>query len=192
MRQRPVVGSSEPPRLATLVEVPADAGRPARSCRDASEYFASTPLADREYWYGAHLRVLEERPLCAGADERTEVYRLTWLPSFDPSVVVDIERDSDTYRITAKIESGAGGYQPGHLASDTSYALTDAEVREFARLLSAARYWALPTEPPPNGMMGLDGSQWVLEGVSGGRYHVVDRWSPKREGPDAAYCRLGE
>ncbi len=25
----------------------------------------------------------------------------------------------------------------------------------------------------------MDGSQWVLEGVRDGRYHVVDRWSPE-------------
>jgi hypothetical protein len=27
--------------------------------------------------------------------------------------------------------------------------------------------------------MGLDGSQWVIEGIKNGSYHLVDRWSPK-------------
>lgn len=26
--------------------------------------------------------------------------------------------------------------------------------------------------------MGNDGAEWILEGVNGGRYHVVDRWTP--------------
>ena len=28
---------------------------------------------------------------------------------------------------------------------------------------------------------GVDGAQWIIEGVRNGTYHVVDRWSP-REG----------
>ena len=36
------------------------------------------------------------------------------------------------------------------------------------------------------GSVGLDGSQWILEGVRGGEYHVVDRWSPK----DNSYSQL--
>ena len=27
--------------------------------------------------------------------------------------------------------------------------------------------------------MGTDGSQWIIEGVKKGQYHVVDRWMPK-------------
>jgi hypothetical protein len=26
---------------------------------------------------------------------------------------------------------------------------------------------------------GPDGSQWIIEGTKDGKYHVVDRWSPK-------------
>jgi hypothetical protein len=33
---------------------------------------------------------------------------------------------------------------------------------------------------------GVDGSRWILEGVDGGEYHVVDRWSP----PDNSYSQL--
>ena len=31
-----------------------------------------------------------------------------------------------------------------------------------------------------NDQEGTDGSQWVIEGVRAGRYHVVDRWTPSK------------
>jgi hypothetical protein len=151
-----------------------------------------TALTDREGWYGEHLRALGERPFCDSADVPAEVYRLTWLPSFDPTVVVRIERTLNKYVLTARTESGAGGYEPGHLARDTSYTMGEAERLEFVSLLTAAGFWALPTEPPPDGMVGVDGAQWVLEGFARGRYHVVDRWSPRTTGPDGRYRQLAE
>jgi len=179
-------------RASLLIEIPSNAGSAARACSQTDTYFASTPLTDREGWYGKHLRVLGERPLCASSDATPEVYRLTWLPSFHPTVIVRIQRSSGDYHLTAKAESGAGGYEPGHLARDTSFTLREAEASEFAGLLSAARFWAMPTEPPPNGTIGSDGAQWVLEGLVRNRYHVVDRWSPEKNGPDAHYRRLAE
>ena len=26
---------------------------------------------------------------------------------------------------------------------------------------------------------GLDGAQWIIEGLLNGNYHIVDRWSPE-------------
>lgn len=174
-----------------MAEAPPRAGAAARQCGSATEYFDGTPLADREGWYGDHLRALGERPLCAGPGAPAEVYRLTWLPSFHSSVVVRVEREAATYRLTAKTESGAGGYDPGHLARDTSFTLGEPDVTEFERRLAAAHFWTLSTDPPKTAM-GLDGSQWVLEGITSGRYHVVDRWSPNVHGPDAQYRELAE
>jgi hypothetical protein len=36
-------------------------------------------------------------------------------------------------------------------------------------------------------MVGLDGAQWIIEGIKGGEYHVIDRWSPEPAAGDAAY-----
>ncbi len=38
-------------------------------------------------------------------------------------------------------------------------------------------FWILPTSNQST--PGLDGAQWILEGVNVGKYHVVNRWSPK-------------
>ena len=43
--------------------------------------------------------------------------------------------------------------------------------------INAAAFWDAPTEDP--GKNGEDGAQWIIEGRRQGRYHVVERWSPK-------------
>ena len=178
---------------AARFTVPAGAGIPARPCGDSLAYFAGTAITHCEAWYGKHLTALQEPVLCQSSlEEAKEIYRLTWLPSFHPSVVVRIDSDTAGLHLTAKVESGAGGYEPGHLARDTVFMLTETQAREFADLLSAADFWRSPTVPPPDRAMGLDGAQWVLEGIANSRYHVVDRWSPEAGGPDARFRALCE
>lgn len=179
-------GDAQPSARTLLVAVPPGAGQAERPCSTTKAFFASTVLADREDWYGKHLRVLEERPLCGAAQE---IYRLTWLPTFNPSVVVRVERDAAGYILMAKRESGAGGYNPGKLAVDTTFRLSSSEVGELTRLLKAARFWSLPTRPASEA--GEDGAQWVIEGLASGRYHVVDRWTPRTE-RDARFRQLAE
>jgi hypothetical protein len=40
------------------------------------------------------------------------------------------------------------------------------------------KFWSLPTTFPadPN-VVGVDGAEWIFEGVKNSKYHVVDRWS---------------
>ena len=176
----------------TLIVVPDGAGVPAAECNIKEGFFPGTGIEDREEWYGAHLSALGEHPLCLRPGAPDEVYRLTWLPSFHPSVIVRIDNDSARYRLVAKVESGAGGYDPGHLVRDTVLLLSNAERGELTGLLSASRFWREPTTPPPYGRAGTDGAQWIIEGLAQRRYHVVDRWSPSRDGPDARLRQLAE
>ena len=114
------------------------------------------------------------------------------LASSHPSVTVRIAAGTNGYVLTAKILNGAGGYQPGSVARDTTITLADADVSIVSQLFTQARFWELPTIPPSDGTIGLDGAQWVLEGLSAERYHVVDRWSPQPTGPDRSFRRLAE
>ena len=61
------------------------------------------------------------------------------------------------------------------------------EWKVFEQLLSKANYWQM-TAKPKKPVMGFDGAQWVLEGVSDRQYHVVDRWSPR----DSDYAAIGK
>jgi len=189
----PAAQPAIPHSQVTLPVIPNTVGVVAHSCdRVGARFLAGTSLADREGWYGSQLRAAGEHPLCQSPEQAQVVYRLTWIPSFHPSVIVCIERTSVGYQLRAKTLSGAGGYDPGHLARDTVSSLAGTDLATLARLLAAARFWQLPTTPLPDGMIGLDGAQWMLEGLSDGRYHVVDRWSPNSDGPDAAFRQLAE
>ena len=47
----------------------------------------------------------------------------------------------------------------------------------FLELLKKAEFWTLPTEVSS---FGLDGAQWIMEGLQNGTYDVVDRFSPQK------------
>jgi len=187
------VTTARPPTQNMLAEAPQGAGMVARQCgRVDAPLFSGTLLASNEGWYGGQLRAMGESQLCRGGDQPATVYRLTWIPSFHPSVTVRIAAGANGYVLTAKILNGAGGYQPGSVARDTTITLADADVQIVSQLFAQARFWELPTIPPSDGRIGLDGARWVLEGLSAERYHVVDRWSPQPTGPDGSFRRLAE
>jgi hypothetical protein len=189
----PATAHMSPTGRQARFSVPSDAGIPIRPCRDSLAYFAGTAVSDREGWYGLHLAALREPVLCQRhSEEGKETYRFTWLPSFHSTVVVRIDTDTSGLYLTAKIESGAGGYDPGRLARDTTFRLSETHASQFGELLLSTGFWRQPTVPPPGGGMGVDGAQWIYEGVANGRYHVVDRWSPQRGGSDGRLRALGE
>ena len=59
----------------------------------------------------------------------------------------------------------------------TSLDLSAGEWATLEETVAAADIWNLPTKPPPSDIIGLDGSQWIVEIATRGKYHVVDRWS---------------
>jgi len=157
-----------------------------------SAVFEGTALAKYDGWYGEQLRALGERGLCSAGDSVAERYRFTWIPSFHPSAVVLLERDGSQARLVAKLLSGAGGYEPGTVVRDTVIALSASEWRMLTRRIRATDLWSVPQLEPPSTAVGLDGSQWILEGVRGGRYNVADRWSPRPDGPYVRHRAVGE
>jgi hypothetical protein len=92
------------------------------------------------------------------------------------AVRLDIKVDG-TGKLTVKTASGAGGYQPGKLTENTSRSLTREETSKFLEQVKDVGFWALPSDEKT---LGFDGAQWIIEGVKDGKYHVVDRWSPKK------------
>jgi hypothetical protein len=78
--------------------------------------------------------------------------------------------------ISVKELDGAGGYEPGKLKLDRKRELTLEEWSGFMRHLDDSCYWQLLSQDHAD---GNDGSQWIFEGIKGGRYHVVDRWTPQ-------------
>lgn len=125
-------------------------------------------------WYSHMLFALHEPVLYKYTGE-SEIYRFTWLRSFDNPVAIRVQKQGGNFTLLAKVTSGAGGYEPGQMKMDTSFKISQKQWEEFTTLLTRARFWNLPTTVNEG---GKDGARWILEGVSNKKYHWVDRWSP--------------
>jgi hypothetical protein len=169
--------------------------------KDQTEYFPPGILDDleqsshfKEQWYSDQLRALKEPSLWElSKTQKTEMYRFLWLRSFHRpiSVRLDIHQDG-TGLLTTKSTNGQGGYKPGELVINKTRALTKKQTSQALARINGNGFWGLPSyEKPKEGIgtngektveIGLDGAQWILEGVKDGKYQVTDRWSPK-DGP---------
>ena len=130
-------------------------------------------------WYSTQLRALAEPSLLAlTTNTKAESYRFLWLRSFHHPVAVRVDLQADgTWMLITKVASGAGGYSPGTLTTNTSRQLTAQEAQNLRSKVDNDGFWDAPN--PVSDQTGTDGSQWIIEGVRAGRYHVVDRWMPK-------------
>lgn len=123
-------------------------------------------------WYSKHLNALNEPVLSDTMP--TKIYRFTYLRTFDNPIVIRLENHNDIISIHWKVSNGAGGYEPGEIIVNESKELTTEEWRLIEHKINSIDFWKLPTAD--TGLMGTDGSQWILEGKYLGKYKVVDRW----------------
>ena len=54
------------------------------------------------------------------------------------------------------------------------YPLSKDQVQKVLSHIADANFWNMTTEG--TGPQGMDGAEWVLEGVDHGQYHIVTRW----------------
>lgn len=127
-------------------------------------------------WYSGQLYALKE-PLVFNQTDKT-IFRFTWLRTFHKPVAIRLEKTDNSYTLYWKQTSGAGGYDPGDLTINSSKQLTKEQWDKFISLLQSTDFWNMPTKS--NDDMGTDGSQWIIEGMENGKYHVVDRWTPRK------------
>jgi hypothetical protein len=177
----PVVKDEAPPAPTTLSCYPGLSRKVETLSK--SSYFppgAFYPKPEHEgfvvEWYAKHLKAMAEQSLLSYPESQAESYRFLWLRSFHHPVAVRVWRSDGGLFLNVKQLSGAGGYEPGRLITNQTRQLTNAEWDDFVGLLDHSCYWQLPAEIDE---MGNDGAQWILEGAREGRYHVVDRWTPR-------------
>ena len=130
----------------------------------------------KERWYSKQLRAMNERPWSGGAKGQ-HGYRLTWLRTFHHPMVfrLDIAPDG-TAELHIKVTSGASGYDPGVLTVNKTINLSRTQTDIILTGLEQIKFWTMASHMEST---GLDGAQWIAEGVKAARYHVVDRWSPE-------------
>lgn len=145
-------------------------------------YFPDNAFSDfvRD-WYSRALKAADEPSLWQMSQEATgEVYRFTYLRTFHQPVFVRVDfTDPEKPAALLKILDGMGGYESGAMFEERNLELTQEQAQAFLQTLNRIGFWELPLK---GDQIGLDGAQWIIEGISKGRYHVIVRWSPE-EGP---------
>lgn len=131
-------------------------------------------------WYSKQLSAAAEPSLfeAANSNHANSAIRFTWLRSFHPPVIVRVEGlTSSSPRLIAKQLSGAGGYNPGSVSKHIDRELSSVEVTALRKTLQRTKVFDLPALECSGGM---DGAEWIIEGVDDTGYHFIDRWSPSR------------
>ncbi len=109
---------------------------------------------------------------------KTESYRFLWLRTFHHPIAVRVDLGADgKAHLTAKMTSGAGGYDPGKLIENRTLTINSGETKRFLGQIDEHNFWKLSSVETVPG--GPDGAHWIIEGVTPGTYHVVERWPPR-------------
>lgn len=125
-------------------------------------------------WYGKALHRMNEPRLPESAkDTTTVVYRVTVLPTWGNPIAVRAQEIGGNFTLFARRLDGFGGYDPGKLVEKKDVKFTEADSRQLASLITRLRFFDMS---PTDDVRGNDGDEWILEGVSEGKYHVVQRW----------------
>jgi hypothetical protein len=128
-------------------------------------------------WYSKMLFALRE-PVLKNYNGDKEVYRFTWLRTFNHPVSLRLEKQGNIIKLFSKVCNGAGGYEPGKIIFDTTINLTQKQVDTANIKLDNAKFWTLQTESSEDN--GMDGSEWIIEVNKNNKYHMVVRWTPER------------
>ncbi|MBL0745894.1 hypothetical protein [Chryseolinea lacunae] len=112
------------------------------------------------------------------------VKQLDRQPDFMPTRIIPqfaLPKVGEPYDTTRKIEElNSYPIQPpdrhANLKVNQTKVLSMSEWNEFESRLRRAGYW---TMAPTQDVLGLDGSEWIIEAHFRNKYHVVDRWSPE-------------
>ncbi|HEX6772733.1 MAG TPA: hypothetical protein VF126_11950 [Acidobacteriaceae bacterium] len=144
--------------------------------------FGSSKLDSfRAEFYLAHLKFLHEPSLLLESrDRKAQSYRFLWLRTFHHAVVIRLDILSDgTGTLVTKMSSGGAGFgMPDRkIIEDVSRPVSRAEVQSLLAVLDEKHFMKIPSYITHD-QTGTDGSEWVLEGVRDGQYHVVARWTP--------------
>jgi hypothetical protein len=130
-------------------------------------------------WYSTELKALQEPSLYALAkDSAQHSYRFLWLRTFHQAVTIrlDIQGDGSSI-LTERVGTGESGFKLPKLSlqSTTTKKISVDKTQAFLKLVQTSGYWSMPAI---GGSQGCDGSEWIIEGVQSGKYHLISSWTP--------------
>jgi hypothetical protein len=137
-------------------------------------------------WYSKHLYSLKEPILFKTLGGNISVYRYTNLGTWSPPLTYRVEKKDSLVTITKRMTDGQGGYKSGKLIFNKTKILSMKEWQDLKNKLDSISFWSMPTH---ENIFGLDGSEWILEGIENNKYTFVTRWSPDSHG-DQKFVRV--
>jgi hypothetical protein len=135
-------------------------------------------------WYGESLKRMNEPRLPGFAkDANAEVYRIMILPNLGNSIVVRVSRRrrGKVYSLSARRLDGQAGYDPGKLVEAKDIELSTDDSKTLKALVQNLNFFQMATD---DDVLGHDDDEWIFEGVSQGKYHVVTRCCAPSENPE--------
>jgi hypothetical protein len=102
-----------------------------------------------------------------------EIFRFTWLRTFDNPIIVRIEKKADRYKLIYKIGNGSAGYEPKGLKRTKTIAISNSDWDYFLELLIQTGFNTIPNRYY---FPMTDGASWILEHRTGIDYkgHVTN------------------
>lgn len=88
-------------------------------------------------------KLFNEAPALPVEDKDVEIYRATFLPTFNNPIKIRVEKRKNTITMTAKQLSGQGGYDPGELTTEKYRQLSISQWKHLMALLEVADFWKL-------------------------------------------------
>jgi hypothetical protein len=141
-------------------------------CDTRTMFFPPGVLSELQaQWYGRHLaRMGEPSLVCAPADVgHLPLYVASYVgaPGNSPANHV-----AGAQRYRSQATRRVRGVRSWEARRAT---LTDAQVKDFQALFGKLGFTKMAADDPHR---GLDGSEWILEAVENGNYHIAVRWTP--------------
>ena len=122
-----------------------------------------------------------EAPSLSCGQSSTDAYRLIWLPTNRPYVVIEIMRGDQSRKaewfaegVELTRERGTSNWK---VMNRSHRRVTDSEVDELRKSLNRAQFW---TATAWENSQVDDGSTWVFEGRHESGYRVVTRANPRQ------------
>jgi hypothetical protein len=119
------------------------------------------------------VRVKEPRLPDLTKDVNAEVYRMMIFPTWGNAILVRVQRRGIIYSLSARRTDGQAGFEQGKLVEAKDVELSEEDSRVLEQKIQNLQFFDMAVD---DGVLGMDGDEWILEGVSQGKYHVARRW----------------
>lgn len=104
-----------------------------------------------------------------------EIYRFTWLRSFDNPISIRLIKNKDKISLFWKIGKGSGGYEPEGLKTSRSKYISLSDYQNFIGLFNNLNIISRPNETY---VMMTDGATWTLEFKTNSSFKAIKTNEP--------------